>query len=900
MSKKDKNKKKSFFSKLTAKFKKKTRRWFKPDSSGKTNYLARIFFEFAIATPIVILEGIKAGFYLAFTQKNGTFDAILEGILTPFWDVIKLKESQISSFGSSPFDATPLGLLILVEIIAFALMLTAAERLNGQSQRKDGDMTFADIDDFNEVMAYCDEAGNPIDPPENGKQVGNMILSKNVRYSLEPKGTNTYSCALVVGATGCGKTFTYVKPNLLQFTGSYCITDPKGELLQDVGSALLQHGYNIKVFNINEPKFSCGYNPFHYIHSETDVVSVVDAFLQNSKDEKAGSDSFFDPAEKNFYLMLFYYIWTVYKDEPEKQTFKTFYEIYQMANEQDVALRKGEAPETSEFDKLFIELAKNDPSNPALPFYSTFKKGTPKTKQSILISVGVKLWFLSDSSIANLMAKDTMEFEKLGDRKTALFIIIPSEKKTFKFLSAMFLTQLFETLFYMGNTVNEKTYFIQKDNCVAFRSEPFNTKAERKQAKIDLIEKQKIWSKYGYIEEIETENDEPIAEDDDELMFAYKPARIVRKNADGEIVVLEEFQSRQAAELVLDAIKNGKLVKGSKTMVNHIRFLLDEFYATGKIPGFEEKIATFRSLRISSDIIIQSISQLQEMYDGLEDKIINNCSIQILLGANSMTDCEYFSKLAGQTTVKSTSLSYDGSQLMAGAKSASVSQNAQQLIRPENIRSMDKGDCLIFVNTQKPITDKKFPSTSHKNWTQTYSDKDPKLKDNVFLFREVFTIKQEDKNRVVTKLNDLQLPVDVNGRGKSGFNRPVVSGQVSNNKNKNDLPNSERAKSGSVKTGIDNFNNTTKNYNKEKEDAKKRQDEVMNKMRNEDVETRVSNEITNPDGSLNPTIAASLLVKATMVNDNEAIANPDERFKKASKYVNVKIDSEDDTNMFDI
>lgn len=743
--------------------------WYSKDENGQINDVARITFEFFVFLPLIIFEGIKVGFYDAIATTSVGFTIMVEGIGKPFFKVMSLRKQKLATgFGSATlgFNFSYVFLFFFAYFILFAILYMAAERNKNKSYNKDGDMKFGKISEFNKAMAHCNDEGEPVDPPENSYDPGNMILSKNIRYSLEPKGTNTYSCALVIGATGCGKTYTYVKPNILQMNSSYVITDPKGELTSDLGMALMRHGYNVKLFNINEPEYSCYYNPFRYIRCEADVVTAVNVFLENTKEENAGGgDPFFPLAEKNFYLGLFFYIYTVYKDNPEKQNFKTIYELYQSAEEEEVYLRPGESEPESRFDKLFRALAKKDPSNPSLGYYATFKKGSYKTRQSILTSVGVKLWFLSVGSIANMMSTDTLDLETIGDRKTALFIIIPSEKKTFKFLSAMLFTQIFETLYYVGNTLNEKSYFIQKENCVALRSEPFIAGTESETQAIENLKmKRELWRR-------------AVIEDDNELMktdsvlkkyfdtpnqYGFKPfpkARLVYTDPETNTKrVLEEFQSRAAAEMVYDAICNGKLIRGGKSLTNHVRFMLDEFFSLGKIQDFDLKIATFRSLRISCDIIVQSIAQLKELYEDRESKITNNCSVQILLGAASMDDCKYFSDQIGQTTVRSESVSVNHKGMLQGVDGTNLSDNAQLLIRPEKIRSLNKDRCLVLVNTKMPLWDDKYNSASHKRWYESYvsfSDEEKeRTKDNQFQFRRLFFIEQKETNRIVTILKE--------------------------------------------------------------------------------------------------------------------------------------------------
>ncbi len=846
------------------KFLKSMKYWFVADENGRVNNTARIAFEFFVLLPFVIFEGVKIGFYSKLSLAPTGVETFADGLATPFWEVYEMKyATPATGFGNqyAGFDPGYLSLMLLAFITVFAISYMTAERNKNKSVNKDGDMKFGSIPEFNETMAYCDKDGEPIEPEENSYEPGNMILSKNVRYSLEPKGTNTYSCALVIGATGCGKTFTYVKPNILQMNSSYVVTDPKGELTSDLGAALMRHGYNVKVFNINEPEYSCKYNPFHYIRKEEDVVTAVNVFLENTKEQDAGGgDPFFPLAEKNFYLGLFFYIYTVYKDEPEKQNFKTLYELFQSADEQEVMLKKGEAAPETEFDKLFRDLAKKDPSNPSLGYYATFKKGSFKTRQSILTSVGVKMWFLSVGSVANLMSGDTLELEKLGDRKTALFVIIPSEKDTYKFLSAMLFTQLFETLYYVGNTLNEKSFFVQKGNCVALRSEPFIAGTESEdRVRIALETKRELWSRATI------EDDEELMKTDKELekyfntpnAAGFKPfpkARLVYVDPKTkEKRVLEEFQSRAAAEMVYDAVCNGEIVRGKKSLTNHVRFMLDEFFSLGKIPGFDLKIATFRSLRISCDIIIQSISQLRELYEDREGKITNNCSIQILLGAASMDDCQYFSDLIGQTTVRSESVSVNHKGLTQGVDSTSLSDNAQLLLRPEKIRTLNKDRCLILVNTKMPLWDDKYSSLEHPRWKETYSSSDPDSIKNQFQFRRLFFIEQDDSNRVVTILKD---PV-----------QPTIG--TGSNTNKIAPKNTIKGKPiSNPKIGLDPVAMSEEERFKSYENQKKKQANINAELENKDAIQNVQNTMkrkTNEYGEIRMADLSSANINAEAI-----------------------------------
>ena len=256
-------------------------------------------------------------------------------------------------------------------------------------------------------------------------------------------------------------------------------------------------------------------------------------------------------------------------------------------------------------------------------FYKTFKNGSPKTKQSILISAGIKLWFLSVPETADLLSADELHLERIGDRKTALFVIIPSDKDTFKCISAMMFTQLFQTLYNVGLQQNPNSWLLTKGNCIAARSKPFveGTKSEQDEYN-KLVSVQELYKQAFVIDDRELMETDPKLKEkftsfDENGNCPWPMARIVipahgndkldsfEKTEDGKYFVIEEFKSKAAAEYVLDAGQNGKIIRGKDSLVCHTRFILDEFYNIGKIEGFDNKIATFRSLRISADIIVQ-------------------------------------------------------------------------------------------------------------------------------------------------------------------------------------------------------------------------------------------------------------------------------------------------------
>lgn len=774
-----------------------------PDENGRVNKPAQVICNACFLAPLIVFEAIKVGIYDAFAPHslNG-FSILARGLATPAITVWKMRKT--AAFGQTLTGFAPQYLLVAMAVFigATLLLYVDADRNKDRSAKKDGDMEFVPIKKYNEELAYpLGEPGfeEPDEETMDSNNPGNMIISKHARYSLA--GTPfLYSCAFVMGPTGSGKSFRYVKPNILQMNSSYVITDPKCELVSSLGTCLMEHGYDIRLFNLKkgEQKYSCRYNPFNYIHDEQDVILTVDAFLDATTNEGGtGGDPFFPIAEKNFYYALFYYVFT--QLPPEKRTLKAVYELYAAADESDKPMnnKKGKNADEnramnteSEFDKKFKEVAKNDPTNPCLSFYKTFKNGSPKTKQSILISVGVKLWFLSVPETANLLSGDDLNFEMMGDRKMALFVAIPTDSDSFKCLSAMMFTQLFQTLYYVGETVNSNSFLLTKGTCVAARSNQFimgTASEETEKNKLTYI--QSVYKNAIILDDNELrltdknlDNKLKTVDNDgfsimpkvrlavpfnDEYKNLIKDGGTPGKNEvdnysrfklsdDKKYVILEEFKSRKAAEIVLDAAINGVIKKGNKSHVNRIRFILDEFFAIGKIAGFDAKIATFRSLKISTDIILQGKTQLAEMYDDKDGKILGNCDLKICLGAAEYDDAKYFSDICGQTTVRSESLNLDHkSGMIATSNGSSLSDNAQMLVRPEYLLGKMKGDeCLVFTRTQGPFKDKKYQATDHPRWNETFDDHNPDTFKREFPYRKMFFIKQSLDNLIRTVLVD--------------------------------------------------------------------------------------------------------------------------------------------------
>ena len=286
----------------------------------------------------------------------------------------------------------------------------------------------------------------------------NILLTQEVRMSLNTRQHRENLNVLVIGGSGSGKSRFYVKPNIMQLNTSYVVTDPKGELLRSCGRLLKKAGYEIRVFNLIDMSHSNNYNPFNYIYdkdgniNKTYVMKMVNCLMKNTKQEGAsGGDQFWDDSTKALTLAIAFYL--LEKEDAKDvngnsldRNFSTVMKMMRLAeiSEQDENHR-------SPLDEMMDELRTENPHSMAVSFYADFKKAPAETAKSILISAAVRFAAFNLPEVADLTHTDNIHLDTLGDRKTALFIIIPSSDATFNFLAAMMYTQLFDTLYDTAN-----------------------------------------------------------------------------------------------------------------------------------------------------------------------------------------------------------------------------------------------------------------------------------------------------------------------------------------------------------------------------------------------------------------------------------------------------------------
>lgn len=282
-----------------------------------------------------------------------------------------------------------------------------------------------------------------IEPYIDKKFENNILLTNTERIMLGRNKIPKYNInknVLVIGGSGSGKTRFHVKPNIMQMNASYVITDPKGTILLECGNMLKNNGYKIKVLNLIDFSQSMRYNPFNYIKKESDILSLINCIMENTSDKnKTGGDEFWSKAESLYYQALVSYIW---EEAPEEE--QNINTLLEMLNASEVSEENENFK--NEIDILFENLKNKNPESYAVRQYTKYKLAAGKTAKSILISCAARMSPFDIKSVRDILSTDDLEIDKIGDEKTALFVIVSDTDSTFDFIAGMLYTQIFNVL----------------------------------------------------------------------------------------------------------------------------------------------------------------------------------------------------------------------------------------------------------------------------------------------------------------------------------------------------------------------------------------------------------------------------------------------------------------------
>ncbi|HGI0427757.1 TPA: VirD4-like conjugal transfer protein, CD1115 family [Streptococcus pyogenes] len=350
-------------------------------------------------------------------------------------DIIDRLMVGISDIGTLSYipSLNPRNLLVGISVAALVKLIVYSKGKNKKKYRQGKEYGSARWGESKDIAPY-------IDP----KFENNVLITNTERLTMNSRPKNPKYArnknVLVIGGSGSGKTRFYVKPNLMQMHSSYVVTDPKGTLVLECGKMLYENGYDIKILNTINFKKSMKYNPFAYLRSEKDILKLVQTIIANTKGdgEKAGED-FWVKAEKLYYTALIGYIY--YEAPEEEKNFKTLLDMIDASE-----VREDDETYMNPIDRLFEALEKKDPSHFAVKQYKKYKLAAGKTAKSILISCGARLAPFDIRELRELMSEDELELDNIGDRKTALFVIISDTDDTFNFVVSIMYSQLFNLL----------------------------------------------------------------------------------------------------------------------------------------------------------------------------------------------------------------------------------------------------------------------------------------------------------------------------------------------------------------------------------------------------------------------------------------------------------------------
>lgn len=436
--------------------------------------------------------------------------------------------------------------------------------------------------------------------------INNTIISQRLYLSMDTRMTRRNLNILVIGGSGSGKSRFFVKPNLLEMplNCSFACTDPSGELIESVGKFLEDNGYKIKKFNLVDMKDSNRYNPLNYVRGEDDVIILVDTILKNTKDPNAsGGEAFWEQSQQ---MMLQAFVGALYKFNDilefngQVGIPKTLETI--MSFMRACTISEKESSSTNAVDKMFEKL-RNDLKQKGilndfcLQQYDEFKIGTGKTLKNILISAMARLSTFDSEGLRELTSDDDIHLDKLGDEKTALFIVLPTANKTFNFVASMMYAQLFQTLYYKAERECSGNYVVyDRDGEVVkvFEVPHFNvfeedTDLNAVEEKIDIVAAKKaIKKKKKKKRKLNKDEKEELKEGIKEAKEAAdlfvtnaKNVEVFKKGSKYITKVNDEivawYGSEEIAILHADRLKSCYVKKLGLRLPFHVRFLLDEF-----------------------------------------------------------------------------------------------------------------------------------------------------------------------------------------------------------------------------------------------------------------------------------------------------------------------------------
>lgn len=579
--------------------------------------------------------------------------------------------------------------------------------------------------------------------------------------SLNNKKVNRSANVLVIGGTGTGKTFKYIKPNILQENCSMVVTDPSGDIFRSFAPYLLSKGYNVFLFNASDFTLSNNYNPLENVFdsygniSETQVNILVDLYMKNAKagKEAGGGDPFWDKSEKAFMTALIYYVLEEDEDllldgfpcEGIKggrtqrlnggRCFSTILKLVQEAKVSDDG--KTKSPLTCRLDDFF----KRFPNNKTKLYYDTFLIAPQKTANTILITTAVDLQIFSTYEVdmitrTNKKYKNmNINIDKMATQQSYLFLGIPQSHQAFNFLIAMLYSQLYGRLYELGERkLRGKWHIGYRVGTPVF--DYFDSEEEAKMFYETATED-------NIVEEAYVNN----------TSIYHIAFNSPEKDASGKRKGMKYYKSSVLREPLETLIKDmdkmyiwagDEFAGGDPSLPIHINFLLDEFKNIGEIPNFLTILSTSRKYRIGSHVVIQDIGQLKTMYkDGEHETVLANVDTTIFLGSILKEDKEQIQKMLGKTTIRQKSTSSSQSGVSTSYTPTEVDLMSIDEIGAINDPAKNRDDEIVIIRDVTPYVCRKLLLTEHRRWKDVQAVKKKKINAELY-YRNLNTDEEKD------------------------------------------------------------------------------------------------------------------------------------------------------------
>lgn len=652
------------------------------------------------------------------------------------------------------YDASlSISIVIIMGLLLFVAYTYNRLRLHHDTNTIKGSAKWANLKEM--VKKYADFEGKDYRNAYN-----NAIFSQNFQMSLNHKKHFHAMNTLILGATGTGKSRYVLKPNLLQMNCSYVVTDPKGAILNECGEALRRFGYSVRVFDLVNMGNCDTYNPLKYCTRESDIKKIVQAFMKNTDSSGGGGskDPFWDDSMSAFLCACIGFLTSKpegssvpYAQIPEivgkkdaegnsllySPVFANLCELTRMANKKwdgssgielfpGVKLGDGKnnTANASELAAIFENLraweCKRQDCNPdemvkpyCLREWENFRIAPEKTSTTILMTTAVRLDPFNIEQVRELTSSDTIHLDTFGQSRDVLFVIIPTNDRTYNFLVSFLYTQMFDRIYFNceNNTIGTKNMRLPSGELVRhFRREEVEAgivdETVEKIKKAHLVKQTAKGTLHGTLKV--KQKSKTVTQ---KVTFEDGWYDIVTE--DGEVVCRRP--TKALAEEYLAELKKATVKPGHGIAApTHIRFLLDEFANIGEIPEFKEKLATMRAYEISCTVICQSITQLKGMYEKDYEVVDANCPQTIFLGGAENTNNEYVSKKLGNTTVKGANPSVDSKKVNIGTNT-----DGKPLMSLDELGRMPTSQQLVMVSGEQPIRDLKYDYPAHRNYKFT-------------------------------------------------------------------------------------------------------------------------------------------------------------------------------------